>query len=292
MFGFIAAQIETLSEEELDHYKAAYCGLCRSLKERHGNIGRATLSYDFTFYVLLCDSLHEPQTEEGLARCVMHPAKARPFYQSPYSDKAADYTVLLAYHKCLDDCRDTGSAKSKIGEKLLRSAYKRVQRSYPDLTRQVEYRMGRINAMEAHLDEDPDPIATEFGLLFGEIFAHDQGFWSDALGLFGAELGRFVYMMDGAVDLEDDLKEGSYNPFRTSDQNPETMQVILQTLAGRMTDRFQRLPLERDLHLMESVLYAGVWREFNNIYGSRLGLEDASIPKNIDKDLIVERKPL
>ena len=64
------------------------------------------------------------------------------------------------------------------------------------------------------------------------------------------------------MDLEEDLKAGSYNPFKGIEHDTQTLRENLEFLAAGMTDAFERLPLERDLHLMRSVLYAGVWQRF------------------------------
>ena len=53
MFGYVIANPDSLSPEELARYKSCYCGLCRTLKERHGSLSRLTLTYDMTFLVLL-----------------------------------------------------------------------------------------------------------------------------------------------------------------------------------------------------------------------------------------------
>ena len=65
MFGYLVAAAEVLDEEQKKRYKACYCGLCRSLKERHGQLSRLTLNYDLTFLVLLLSSLYEPPEQSG-----------------------------------------------------------------------------------------------------------------------------------------------------------------------------------------------------------------------------------
>ena len=52
MFGYIIVHKPELKVREYETYKASYCGLCRSLKKRHGRIGQMTLSYDMTFLAL------------------------------------------------------------------------------------------------------------------------------------------------------------------------------------------------------------------------------------------------
>ena len=53
MFGYLVAAPGDLTAEELARYRACYCGLCRCIKERHGQLARLSLTYDMTFLVLL-----------------------------------------------------------------------------------------------------------------------------------------------------------------------------------------------------------------------------------------------
>ena len=103
MFGFVVADAGALSKEEKERYRAVYCGLCLALRDRYGQLSRACLTYDLTFFVLLCNSLHEPAETQGTSHCVMHPAPAAPraWARSAWTDYAADLSVALAYHLSL-----------------------------------------------------------------------------------------------------------------------------------------------------------------------------------------------
>ena len=68
MFGFVVANQQALSPEELQRYRAVYCGLCRALGSRHGATARLTLTYDMTFLILLLNSLYEPEETCGEGR--------------------------------------------------------------------------------------------------------------------------------------------------------------------------------------------------------------------------------
>lgn len=78
MFGFVVADAGALSEKEKERYRSVYCGLCLALRDRYGQLSRACLTYDLTFFVLLCNSLHEPAETQGASHCVMHPAPTPP----------------------------------------------------------------------------------------------------------------------------------------------------------------------------------------------------------------------
>ena len=60
------------------------------------------------------------------------------------------------------------------------------------------------------------------------------------------------------MDYEDDRASGSYNPLVAMDMSAEDMREDLHLLAAGVAEAFERLPLERDLRLLRSVVYAGV----------------------------------
>ncbi len=266
MFGFVVASLGTVSDEEKARYQALYCGLCRTLRDRYGQVSRLTLTYDLTFYLMLCDSLHEPPEDKGTLRCIAHPTQVRSFARSRFADYAADLTVALAYHKCLDDWHDDHALRAKAGERALAGAYARARERIPEQCAAIERSLAAISAIEADPDSSPDAAAIEFGTLLGQLFAHDQGIWADQMEKLGRQLGQFVYLMDAAVDYAADEKSGSYNPLVRLGSTPENMRTLLAVLIGNAADTFERLPLEKDLHLMRSVLYSGVWQQFNRTY--------------------------
>ncbi len=269
MFGFVAADAGALSEEEKERYRAVYCGLCLALRDRYGQLSRACLTYDLTFFVLLCNSLHEPVETKGASHCVMHPAPAapRPWARSTWTDYAADLSVALAYHKVLDDVVDDGAARARAAAHLLAGAYERARARIPEQCAAIEEAMGLIRTIEREgAEADPDAAAREFGMLLGQLFAHNQGFWAEGMEALGYALGRFIYLMDAAVDFADDAASGSYNPFVILGATPETMRTTLALAAADTAEAYERLPLVQDAHLMDAILYSGVWAQFNRTY--------------------------
>ena len=101
------------------------------------------------------------------------------------------------------------------------------------------------------------------GSSWGAYFAYKDDFWATDLRRFGARLGKFVYVMDAVTDLRQDQETGSYNPFSSSDRSIEDFREDLELLAAATADAFERLPLERDVHVLRSVLYSGIWQRYN-----------------------------
>lgn len=255
-----------MSFAEKERYQALYCGLCRTLKERYGQVSRAVLSYDLTFYLMLANSLFEPPETKGSATCITHPTKPMPYILCRATPYAADLSVALAYHKCLDDIQDDGSLTARAAQLALSGSYATAQKRIPKECEALEAAMARIRQIEADPGSGPDDGANAFGLLLGSLFAHDGGFWAPALNRLGASLGRLIYLMDAAVDLPEDEKRGSYNPFASSGLTPDDLRILLGSVAADAAEAFEALPLERDVHLMSSVLYGGIWQSFNRVY--------------------------
>lgn len=76
MFGIAIARLDKITDAEKQRYQALYCGLCKSLKERYGQVSRLSLSYDLVFLAMLFDSLYEPEEKVGTFKCISHPTEA------------------------------------------------------------------------------------------------------------------------------------------------------------------------------------------------------------------------
>lgn len=263
MFGYVAANLHDLSANERQRYRAAYCGLCRQLGARCGQRCRFCLTYDMAFLALLLGSLYEPAEREEAFRCPLHPAKRQTSLRTEFADYAADLSVALAYHKCLDDWDDDRSLPARSYAALLEAPYRAAVERLPSQCEAIERGLADIRAIEADPASSPDAAANRFGAVLGELFACRQDLWAESLRQLGGELGRFIYFMDAACDLEDDLSKGKYNPLAALDLSEQDTTETLTLFAARATGVFEKLPLERDLHLLRSVMYSGIWQKWN-----------------------------
>ena len=264
MFGYIEANISALNDEQLKRYRGCYCGLCRRLKDRHGNLSRITLSFDMTFLVMFLSSMYEPEENSGEARCGIHPLKKRCYCFNEFSDYAADMNVALAYYNCMDDWRDDKNLLRYTQAMALRGRYKSIASLWPRQCEAIEKCINELSEIESNRAEDPDAGANCFAHLMGELFVCREGsMWSEQIRLFGQSLGRFIYMMDACVDLEKDKKRGRYNPLgKKSELTEEDKLLILKMLLGECSRYFEMLPLVQDVDIMRNILYSGVWQQY------------------------------
>lgn len=266
MFGYIEANVRALSPAQLQRYRGAYCGLCRTLKARYGQLSRMTLNYDMTFLVLLLSSMYEPEEHGGADRCLIHPVRRRSWWANRFTDYAADMNVALAYFNCLDDWQDEKKPLALAEAKLLKAAYQKAAERWPRQCAAIETCTAALRAIETSADPAPDAAADCFGQLMGTLFTPvEDPVWGPHFQAFGEALGRFIYMMDACVDYDRDRKRGGYNPLcalRDGELSQQEKLALLKMHIGECTAEFERLPLVQDVEILRSVLYSGVWIKY------------------------------
>lgn len=271
MFGYVVANKDIMTEDQLRRYRGCYCGVCRQLKKRCGSLSRLTLTYDMTFLVLLLSSMYEPEENVGEERCVAHPARAHEYWENEITDYAADMNLALAYLNMLDDWKDDRKVLRLLESGMFSGKYNAVREKYPEKCAFIEDRLKDLNEIEQRGDKDPDAGAKCFGAIMGELFSYKtDSMWGGAVRGFGEALGRFVYIMDAVVDLPKDREKGSYNPMAALAEQGKTedeLRYILTMLIGECAARFERLPLVRDADIMRNILYSGVWLRYNAAAG-------------------------
>ena len=269
---------EKLTEEQFARYRAGYCGLCRCLKERNGQLSRLTLNYDMTFLVLLLGSLYEPEERSGESLCLVHPREKRPWFISEATEYAADMNLALARLKLLDNWQDDGNPLALAEAAFLKKAYEKIGAAYPRQCAAIGRSLSRLHEIEKENREAPDEAAGCFGELMGEVFILREDRWSGILRAMGRALGRFIYIMDACMDLDADTFHNRYNPFRRYyglRDNERRFRDILKMTLGECLYYFDALPLVQDAGIMKNILCAGLWAQFDRKY-SKKGPSDDS----------------
>lgn len=274
MFGYLEAVPEMLRDEQLKRYKACYCGLCHSLKERYGQFSRLTLNYDMTFLILLLGSLYEPDEERDESSCIAHPRKLREHWQSEITRYAADMNIALAYFKCVDDWEDDSNLLALAEAKALKKACESVADRYPRQCSAIKCELDKLHDMERRRDEDIDAASSCFGRLMAEVMVCREDRWSAILRSMGMELGKAVYVMDACMDLDSDTFYNRYNPFRRYyglQNNTERFREIIKMLMGECIRLFDILPLVQDVQILKNILCFGFWAQFERKYCKEKG---------------------
>jgi hypothetical protein len=260
MFGYIAADQKKLTEEEKDRYKQYYCGLCHQLDEQYGAIGCSTLTYDMTFLSILLSALYGLKESGGSRHCVPHPLKKHPYVVTSATVYAADMNIILAYYQRLDDWNDNHNLTAKEQSRQLEKYLPRIRKAHPEQCDVIIDTLQRLGEMEKANELNPDLPANCFGELMGALFVWRKDEYSQTLWRMGAALGRFIYLMDAVNDLKGDIKKQRYNPLIAQLETDFT--PILTLMMAECTAEFEKLPIERDTHILQNHLYSGVWMRY------------------------------
>lgn len=263
MFGFVRPYMPDLLEEEKKRYRAVYCGLCRALNDRYGLAGRMGLNYDMTFLAMMLNALYEPEEREKEAFCPPHPVKKHLEISTQFSSYAADMTVALAYYKALDDWEDERKTSGRMYSGMLKKHYQSVADKWPRQCGEIESSIQAIHEVEKDENAQPEQAADWSGRMLGSVFAVKEDFFQPSMAAFGYSLGKFIYMMDAAVDYEQDEKKKCFNPLRGMNVTPEEAGELLRQPLGQASRIFEELPLIRDVNIMRNILYSGVWQAYN-----------------------------
>lgn len=267
MFGYVRLNEPELKIKDYQAFRSVYCGVCRGLR-RYGLSSWAALNYDMTFLALVLISLYDEEAEATPCRCLLHPFNRR---QTQISDQwteyAADMTVLLTYYQCLDAWHDEKKLIPRAEAALLKAARDKVARLYPRQAKAVADYVAQLDVVEENRDPDLDKGAGLTGIMLAELFAPKEDEWASTLRELGFYLGKFIYLMDAAEDVEQDRRHGCYNPLLLQEElaGPEEAgfneycELLLTSMMGECARAFERLPLLLFADLLRNIVYSGVW---------------------------------
>jgi len=214
MFGYVRPVRAELKCKDFDLYRAAYCSLCRCLRQRYGVVSTIFLSYDCTFLTLL---LWEP--EVGMTpcsgRCCANPFLKRPMCEDNEAlHRAADVSVILAWWKLQDSIRDDklpDRTKSRCLSWLMRSSYRKAARNAPEFDHTVRTCLAELSQLEEAGSTSIDQTADAFARLLQSAVPQENA-QARVIGQLLYHLGRWIYLADARDDLAEDLSDDRYNP--------------------------------------------------------------------------------
>ena len=265
MFGYVVINKDELKFKEYDIYHAYYCGLCHSLKQRHGYKGQISLNNDLTFVAILLSSLYEADVKKHESRCIIHPMKKHQYFSHELIDYAADMTIALTYYKCEDDWIDNHNQMKYIYKSSLQSSFDQVYKLYPKKLDLMKMCLDEIHELEKQNCLNIDLVAGLFGKIMGEICVYKDDEWKDELYELGFYLGKFIYIMDAYDDLEKDIKKHNYNPliqYMDRDDYHDYCFNLLEMMISRSSLSFECLPIIDNEELLRNIIYSGVWSKY------------------------------
>ena len=279
MYGYVRTDTPSLRVYEYEEYKGVYCSLCRILGKRYGILSRLLLSYDLTFLAMFLLGLEGGCTFTP-GRCPFNPAKKCTFLKQRHTalEYCADITVIMAYHKLLDNIQDEGFFKRilcRLALPYLSLLYRKAKKNRSETAELVENMMGEQALAEQNfqgIDALCEPTAKCLGVIasYGETDEEIR----KIRYRFGYCIGRWIYLCDAFDDIEDDLKKGGFNPFvrKYKLDNGGDMAVAkseavatLNITAGALTECFEELKFNRFGGIIENIVRDGLYAKTEQI---------------------------
>ena len=173
MFGYVLPSRDRLDERERERFRAVYCGLCHTLRERYGFAASLLLNYDFTLLAILLSNGDEESCT--VRRCAVHPFKGcRAQTSTPALEAAADRTVILSWWQLRDHIADHGfwsGLKYRFASLFLRGAYRRAGERLPRFDAAVRLHLQALAALEDARCASIDMAAEPFAALMADAAA-------------------------------------------------------------------------------------------------------------------------
>lgn len=249
MLGYVKIDKCELKVREYEVYTGYYCGVCKSIGRRYGQLPRMVLSYDAAFLAILLASLSDESDTPVQEHCIAHPViKKKTVIRNRAIDYAGDIMLILAWYKLADDAADEGKAYAKPVMLMMKRIFRRLNSLYPKLCSSVKCHLSALSALEREKCASIDMAAEAFSKIMEDIFTeglqavygseppqHEPpgdrgdpgisgmqdepcGFASpgsdtrELLARAGYHLGKWVYMIDAVDDIEENIESGAYNP--------------------------------------------------------------------------------
>ncbi|EPR09161.1 DUF5685 family protein [Ruminiclostridium papyrosolvens] len=283
MFGYIMPEKPELKIKEFDIYRAYYCGVCKSIGKRHGQIKRMTLTYDAAFLALLLGSVLNIKTGLTKERCIVHPFKKSFVTHNEIIDYSSDINIILAYNNMKDKWNDDKSKIALAGMAAFKRAYGKLVVEYPQKCAIINQRLSDLSILEKEKCNSIDAAAEPFAKLMEEVLDYDRldDKTRQILRWMGYNIGKWIYLVDAFDDMQDDMKNSSYNPFLTkfnyTGQNLAVFKNEIKSQAEftvlyclqEASKAFELLSLKENKGILENILYIGMLSKTDKILCQR-----------------------
>ncbi len=271
MLGYVKAFKPEMKLGDYELYRGIYCSLCRSLGRLYSPLAQIFLSYDFALAAVLRLAASESGCTFTKKRCPYNPAKkCLGCSAKDEIDFCAHAVIITVYYKLLDNLHDSGF-KSKLLAAFLFPLvwlmHKKAKKCAPVIEKTVEQMMQRQKSIEAKpsvcIDEAADPSSKALG----EIICHGfEGKKRELMYTIGYMTGRYVYILDAADDLEDDIKNSNFNPFLSANiSSPDARKEFSEKVIGMLNltqanalEALDALELKRFFNISDNILCDGL----------------------------------
>lgn len=282
MFGYVYIDKPELKIKDYEAYRGVYCSLCKALGKEYSVFARFVLNYDCTFLSLFLMARSNSCQGFKQGRCPFNPAKKCSYTLNADEElkKGAALTVITSYYKLLDSITD-GSIFKKIGCNFIRPFFaawhNKAKKNFPLYENAV--RTMYLSQLECEKSEAPclDMAAEPTAKMLEAVLKAEAKSEPEAIALsqLGYHLGRWIYLMDAAADIEEDFKSDNFNPFLLKYKNAESVDMkevdgIISQSYYLLTKAYELIDKRRFHDILDNIIYSGLAaKQRNTLYPER-----------------------
>lgn len=279
MLGYVKVDKGELKVREYECYTGYYCGVCKSIGARYGQLPRMVLSYDAAFLAVILESLSDAPDKMNREHCIAHHIQKKPIIRNAAIDYAADVMLILAWYKLADDVNDENKFSARVAMSAFKGIHRKLKAAYPTLCAEVEENLNQLSTLEkdkcAGLDQVADSFAKIMDIIFAEGVRKLYGAGDEraqVLGRIGYHMGKWIYLVDAIDDIEENLQTGAYNPlfyryeydkasetpaqFRTRIE--EELKFNLYQYLAVISQSLDEIDIKKHKGILENVIYFGL----------------------------------
>lgn len=269
MFGYLSLDKGELKLREYELYKSVYCGLCKELGKNYGIISRLVLSYDCTVLAMLSLSLKNEKSCITKERCVCNPLK-KCLYCKGDNDSfkfSSAVCVIMTYYKLQDTAEDSKFLKKLFAlmfKAFFSHSHKKAAKDYPNIEQSIK-KMMKNQVIAENENYGIDKSAESTAVMLSElcVMLSNNELQKKVLEVFGYYLGRWIYLIDAADDIEKDIKNNNFNPFRKYYKNDINCLMVycnnvLNMTASQITSAYNLLDITEYKEILDNIVYNGI----------------------------------
>ena len=303
MLGYVQIFKPDLKVREYEIYMGYYCGVCKYIGSEYGQLPRMALSYDAAFLALLLASVDETPDAPTQEHCIVHHIKNKTIIRNKAIEYAGDVMLILAWYKMLDDAHDEGKTSAKAAVKLLKRLHRKLQQKYPDLCDGIEINLAVLNGLEenkcASLDQAAESFSKIMEVIFREgaksLYPNSQNL-HDIFARTGYHMGKWIYLIDAADDIEENIESGAYNPLlyrfdfkgnlsgseELAEETPQqfrdrihdNLDFNLYHYLAVLSEQTGSLDIKKNQGIIDNVIYFGMNRKTEEIINKNKNTEE------------------
>ena len=273
MFGLLQPCTHVLDDELGEQWRSHLCGVCLTLRDRHGQLSRATTNTDTIMVSVLTAAQRGTQpTTRTAGPCPLRGMRTAEVVTSDERGVtlAAAASLALAAAKADDVVAEQrlglathAPMRSHAASVASRALHRRVQTVttldvdavLTPLATQAEIECTAID-LETLLEPTAEACAAVFASSADQAGVPDN---RAALAAIGADFGRLAHLLDAIDDREADRAAASFNPLEATGTTDRDALARAAELSDRITARYATLVLHDD-RLLRTVFLGGIAR--------------------------------